>query len=62
MKASKNTEQDSDDPETANEGDIHMEYSSGQFYSPSVGAVTKNDLKELGSMQVPSDNLKYLTI
>jgi hypothetical protein len=39
-----NTEQETDDPEPADEGDIQMQYSSDKLYSPSIGAVTKNYL------------------
>jgi hypothetical protein len=31
MKTPETTEEDPDDPEPADEGDIQMEYSSGQF-------------------------------
>jgi hypothetical protein len=34
------TQEDSDDPEPAGEGDIQMEYCD-YLYSPSIGAVTK---------------------
>jgi hypothetical protein len=40
--SSENTEENPDDREPADEGDIQMEYSSDQFYSPSIGAVTKD--------------------
>ena len=43
MKTPENTQEDPDDPEPA-DGDIQMEYSSDQSYSPSIGAVTKNYL------------------
>ena len=39
-----NTQRDSDAPEPAAEGEIQMEYSSGQLWSSSIGAVTKNYL------------------
>jgi hypothetical protein len=44
MKTPENTEEDSDDCESPDEGDIQMEYSSAQLYSPSTEAVTKNYL------------------
>jgi hypothetical protein len=42
--APENTEEDPDDPESADERNIQMEYSFTCFYSPSIGAVTKNYL------------------
>jgi hypothetical protein len=42
MKTSENTEEDRDDPESADEGDNYVQYSSVQLYSPSIGAVAKN--------------------
>jgi hypothetical protein len=42
--APENAEEDPDDPEPADEGNIQMEYSFACFYSPSIGAVTKNYL------------------
>jgi hypothetical protein len=50
MKTPENTEEDLDDLKPANEGDIEMEYSSDQLYSPSIGAVTNNYLYERRSM------------
>jgi biotin carboxyl carrier protein len=44
MKTPESTEKDISDPETADEGDIQMEYSSDQLYSPIVGTVTKSYL------------------
>ena len=41
MRTPENTEEDPDDLKPADEGDIQMEYSSDQLYSPSIGAVTK---------------------
>jgi len=40
MRTPENTEEDPDDLKPA-DGDIQIEYSSDQFYSPSIGAVTK---------------------
>jgi len=44
FEAPENIEQDPDDPEPADERNIQMEYSFAHFYSPSIGAVTKNYL------------------
>jgi hypothetical protein len=41
VKTPENTEEDH---EPADEGDIQMEYSCDQVYSPNIGAVTKNYL------------------
>jgi hypothetical protein len=41
MKTPKNTEEDSDDPEPANDGDILMEYCYDCMYSPGIETVTK---------------------
>jgi hypothetical protein len=44
VKTPKNTAEDPDDPEPADEGDIQMEYSSDWLYRPNIGAVIKNYL------------------
>jgi hypothetical protein len=44
VKTPESTEEDSDDPEPADEGDIQMDYSSDWLYVPSTGGVTKNYL------------------
>ena len=44
MQIQDKTEQDPDDPTPADEGDIHMEYSSDQFYSLCIEAGTKTYL------------------
>jgi hypothetical protein len=48
MKNTENTEEDPDDTQPASEGDSHMQYSSGYFYSQSIGATTKMTCKKLG--------------
>ena len=40
----KNTEEDPDDPESADEGNIQMKYSLDYLYSLKVAAVTENYL------------------
>ena len=49
MRIPENTEKGHDDPEPADEGEIQMEYSYGQLYSPSIGVVTINYLQQLRS-------------
>jgi hypothetical protein len=52
---------DPDAPEATAQRDIQTEYSD-YVYSPSIRAVTKNNVRELRSVQVLSDNLEYLII
>jgi hypothetical protein len=49
-----NTEEDPDNPDSANEGAIQMEYSPDHLNTPSVEAISKNDLR---SVWVPFDKL-----
>jgi hypothetical protein len=53
------TGENPDDSDPADKGDIQVEYSSDYLYSPSIGAVTKNDPKEHKSVSIVFDNLEY---
>jgi len=44
MKTPKNTEEDPDDPKSADEGNVQMKYSLDYFYSLKIAAVTENYL------------------
>jgi hypothetical protein len=43
MKTPKNTEEDPDDPESADKGNIQMKYSFDYLYSLNIAAVIEND-------------------
>lgn len=60
VKAPENTEEDPDVPEPS-DGDIEKGQSY-YLYIPSIGAVTKNNLQDLRSVQVLSDNLHCVII
>lgn len=47
MKNPGNTDEDPDDPDPADKGNIQMEYSPDHLNIPSVGAVSKNDLRSV---------------
>jgi hypothetical protein len=50
-----NTDKDPYDPEPS-DGDIQTEHFPDYWYSPCIGAVRKNYLLEIRSVQVPPDN------
>jgi len=54
MKTPENTEENPDDPNPADKGYIKMEYFPDHLNTPSVGAVSKKDIR---SVRVPSNKL-----
>jgi hypothetical protein len=59
--AFKTSEKTKEDPEPADEGDIQMEYSLAWFFNPSIGAVTKNYVKNSGYHLIIQNIQQFIT-